>query len=203
MPSWTTPHDWSTGELVTATLLDTHLKDNLTNVHSEYGTTLPGSPGDQQMAILVDSTTNPTYHWQFRYNAGNSTSYKWEFIGGKSLRGALADISHANQTSYVMTNSPAATVAPVAGVYDIIITGTSQRCSGNTSYWAYNINGAGAADDNASTNNGTNGGALYFVNYDVTLAASDSVRIAYKASNTSTNHYLDNAQLSLMPVRVA
>jgi hypothetical protein len=47
-----------------------------------YGTTLPGSPVDGQEAILVDSTTNPTYQWRFRYNVGSTSPYKWEFIGG-------------------------------------------------------------------------------------------------------------------------
>lgn len=47
-----------------------------------YGTTLPASPVDGQEAILVDSITNPTYQWRFRYNAGSSSAYKWEFVGG-------------------------------------------------------------------------------------------------------------------------
>jgi hypothetical protein len=52
-----------------------------------YGTTLPASPVDGQEAILVDSTTAPTYQWRFRYNAGNTTAYKWEFVGGSAQHG--------------------------------------------------------------------------------------------------------------------
>jgi hypothetical protein len=47
-----------------------------------YGTSLPASPADGQEAILVDSLTNPSYQWRFRYNAGSSSAYKWEYIGG-------------------------------------------------------------------------------------------------------------------------
>ena len=47
-----------------------------------YGTTFPVSPADGQEAILVDSVTNPSYQWRFRYNAGSSSPYKWEFVGG-------------------------------------------------------------------------------------------------------------------------
>jgi len=47
-----------------------------------YGTTLPASPVDGQEAILVDSVTNPTYLWRFRYNAGSTSPYKWEYVGG-------------------------------------------------------------------------------------------------------------------------
>ncbi|HKE76631.1 MAG TPA: hypothetical protein VKB57_23640 [Acidimicrobiales bacterium] len=51
-----------------------------------YGTSLPASPVDGQEHILVDSTTNPTYQWRFRYNAGSSSAYKWEFVGGSPWR---------------------------------------------------------------------------------------------------------------------
>src|SRR4029077_19617212 len=51
-----------------------------------YGTTLPASPVDAQEAILVDSVTNPTYQWRFRFNAGSTSPYKWEFVGGPSCR---------------------------------------------------------------------------------------------------------------------
>lgn len=47
-----------------------------------YGTTLPASPNNGQEAILVDSLTNPSYQWRFRYNANSTSAYKWEFIGG-------------------------------------------------------------------------------------------------------------------------
>ena len=51
---------------------------------TNYGTSLPSSPVDGQEAILVDSLTNPTYQWRFRYNAGSTSPYKWEYIGGKA-----------------------------------------------------------------------------------------------------------------------
>lgn len=52
-------------------------------------TTLPGSPTDGQEVILVDSTSNPTYNFRMRYNAGSSSAYKWECVGdgGGALEG--------------------------------------------------------------------------------------------------------------------
>lgn len=47
-----------------------------------YGTSLPASPVDGQEYVLVDSVTNPSYQWRFRYNAGSASAYKWEFVGG-------------------------------------------------------------------------------------------------------------------------
>jgi hypothetical protein len=199
--AWTTPRTWTTTELVTKSIMDTHVRDNLNAVHITQVTALPGSPFDGQLIVFTDSTTAPTYVWQLRYNANSVSSFKWEFIGGSTFRSAEADISFANQTSYVMTNSPAAILAPLAGDYDVIISGTAQRASGNISYWSYNVNSAGAADAIASIADASNAGALWFYQRQ-TLAASDSVRIAYKASNTGTNHFLDNARLELRPYRV-
>jgi hypothetical protein len=47
-----------------------------------YGTTLPTSPADGDRHVLVDSATNPTYQWELRYNAGSSSGFKWEYVGG-------------------------------------------------------------------------------------------------------------------------
>src|SRR5262245_32254566 len=53
-----------------------------------YGTTLPASPVDRQEAILVDNPANPNFQWRFRYNAGSTSPYKWEFIGGQPFLNA-------------------------------------------------------------------------------------------------------------------
>jgi hypothetical protein len=65
-----------------------------------YGTTLPGAPLDGQEYILVDSVTNPTYQWRFRYNAGSTSAYKWEFIGGVALYGLTAVTETLSSTVY-------------------------------------------------------------------------------------------------------
>lgn len=52
-----------------------------------YGTAFPASPVDGQEYTLVDSTSNPSYIWRFRYNNGSSSAYKWEFVGGSYLEG--------------------------------------------------------------------------------------------------------------------
>jgi hypothetical protein len=49
---------------------------------ASYGTSLPANPIDGQEAVLVDSLTNPSYQWRFRYNSNSTSAYKWEFIGG-------------------------------------------------------------------------------------------------------------------------
>jgi hypothetical protein len=80
-----------------------------------YGTSLPPSPADGQEAILVDSLTNPTYTWRFRYNAQSASAYKWEFVGGAPL-----------VSSYIGSQSVAAVGAWVPGAPQITVPRTGQ-----------------------------------------------------------------------------
>lgn len=84
-----------------------------------YGTALPGSPADGAEHILVDSTTNPTYQWRFRYNATSSSSYKWEFVGGTPKE--VVQSSDANNISAAMglqTGYPSYTT-PLPGDWNV------------------------------------------------------------------------------------
>jgi hypothetical protein len=95
---------------------------------TNYATSLPSSPIDGQETILVDSITNPTYQWRFRYNVNSSSSYKWEFIGGAPAisRVPLGDtfepVPSGGGYSSTTTVGPIITLSR-AGEYDIHITG--------------------------------------------------------------------------------
>jgi len=84
-----------------------------------YGTQLPSNPIDGQEAILVDSLTNPAYQWRFRYNAGSSVAYKWEFVGGAFYhRTSITGDTQTNLSTWeALPNSPFFTV-PRTGIYD-------------------------------------------------------------------------------------
>ena len=87
----------------------------------QYGTSLPTSPVDGQEAILVDSLTNPTYQWRFRYNAGSSSTYKWEFVGGSFAVAAPVNGAENTASSYPVWTDLATVgpqiVVPRAGEY--------------------------------------------------------------------------------------
>jgi len=86
----------------------------------QYGTSLPVSPVDGQEAILVDSLTAPTYSWRFRYNAGSSSAYKWEFVGGAPLHAEIfADETFTATSTWADTTGPRITL-PRAGDYHAI-----------------------------------------------------------------------------------
>jgi len=84
-----------------------------------YGTTLPPTPADGQEAILVDSTTNPTYQWRFRYNAGHTgDGYKWECTGGTHAFTAGSTTAQPTNATWIDAGGPSMTL-PRDGVYDI------------------------------------------------------------------------------------
>jgi len=83
-----------------------------------YGTSLPNGPYDGQEAILVDSLTNPSYQWRFRYNVGSTSAYKWEFIGGapKSASVNVSEVCNSGSLVDLATVGPQFTL-PRSGDY--------------------------------------------------------------------------------------
>ena len=197
MPAWTAPRTWVTSEVVTATQLNTHVRDNLINTHSEYGTTLPVTPSDGQMAILTDSTTDPHYHWQVRYNASNTSAHKWEFIGGTPYWSTpAADISHANITTYRI--SAVTLTVPVAGLYEVVLWASHHTGSGGSAAYLVAVNSGTSFTETILP---ATSGALYYLD-GRTLAASDVLAVAYRAITGGITYNLKNACINLRPVRL-
>jgi len=84
-----------------------------------YATTLPANPYDGQEAILVDSVSNPTYQWRFRFNASSTSAYKWEFVGGGPYVNGGGSANFAGATPTVPTGFTAFTI-PRTGLYNIL-----------------------------------------------------------------------------------
>jgi hypothetical protein len=111
-----------------------------------YGTTLPGSPVDGQEYVLVDSTTNPSYQWRFRYNAGSSSAYKWEFVGGTVLLAQSAAFNVIGDSAWhAVTASPTLR----AGEYSAtaFLTG---NCGGTAASWYVGVAVTGSATANTA-----------------------------------------------------
>jgi len=101
-----------------------------------YGTTLPGSPVDGQEAILVDSTTNPTWAWRFRYNAGSSSAYKWEYIGGTPWNVEIPGPISLGTTGVWQNLSPFLMSVPRAGDYRFFANGNAYATGGASAFAA-------------------------------------------------------------------
>lgn len=117
--AWTAPRTWVTNELVTAAIMNTHVRDNLNQLRYLFegalSTTPPGSPVDGQLWAMAPSTA---YVWTFRYNAGSASAFKWEFVGGAPIISEIATNESTTSPVYVdlTTVGPAFTI-PRAGDY--------------------------------------------------------------------------------------
>lgn len=88
----------------------------------------PANPTDGDIWIASAVDTNGT-RWQFQYNAGSSSTYKWEFIGGPPIwthYDYSGGLSLGNSTYTAITNL--AITVPRAG--DYIFTADAQISTG-------------------------------------------------------------------------
>jgi hypothetical protein len=169
-----------------------------------YGTSLPASPVDGQEAILVGSVTNPSYQWRFRYNAGSSSAYKWEFIGGIPLLNEVAALDSIAFAAYTdaATVGPQLTV-PRSGEY-LIRFGAMMHgngLAGRISSAAVKI-GAAATNDNEAVQTGSGYNASVFREMIRACAASDVLKLQYKTSDGGAGQ--GSARfISVIPKRVS
>jgi hypothetical protein len=113
-----------------------------------YNTVLPTVPYDGQEAILVDSITNPSYQWRFRYNAGSSSAYKWEFVGGVPMFSEAPSMFSVAVATYTVAGDGPSIALPRSGDYDVEIgCWVQQSVAANAAhYMSYTIGGTAAVD---------------------------------------------------------
>jgi hypothetical protein len=88
-------------------------------------TTLPGSPSNGQQAILVDSTSAPTYAWFFQYSSAAS---KWLFVGGSPA--VVINNGSLSTTSTSFVDVGATFTTPRAGDYIVEVTAFGNESTG-------------------------------------------------------------------------
>jgi hypothetical protein len=171
-----------------------------------YGTALPVSPGDTNEYILVDSTTNPTYQWRFRYNVNNSTSYKWEFIGGTPYVQEIVTEETTTSATYVdlTTVGPSFTV-PRAGVYQVEHAAAAGSAGGSAvPVISVKIGSAATADADGYSGQAYPTPGFYFSKRkQLTCAASDLLLVQYKTPTGGGTLFARQRQLIVTPVRVS
>ncbi len=168
-----------------------------------YGTTLPASPVDGQEAILVDSLTNPSYQWRFRYNALSASAYKWEFVGGTPRLGfeATSVGPAAGAPTYL---GPLFTV-PRAGEYRVTLQcdwggDPGGASGGNIGLIQPSVNGA-ALGSSANSALALFGASTANIEQMIPIPASGSVGIMVYCTVAAVAN--TNRRVNIVPVRVA
>jgi len=163
-------------------------------------TTLPANPSNGQQAILVDSTSAPTY---FEYS---TAAAKWLFIGGSPATAKVDTSETTTSASYtdLTTVGPSITV-PRAGTYEIsggcgIIGSNGQAVT----YASLKVGAAATADAQMMSQIGSFGGGGSTGGtsrvFTVTANANDVLKMQYKtAAGTATFAY---RTLAVRPVTV-
>lgn len=173
---------------------------------AQRGTSLPGSPSDGDLFMLVDSTTNATYQWLFRYEGGSSNTDKWEFIGGSPLYAEITPPENTASTTYTaLTSAGPSITIPRAGVY-VIEQGfdLGATTASGIALMSYDIGGTGAVDADSVRNSNfgsspTNGSAMRRRQKTITAASTNLVSKYRATAGTMT---FENRWLSAIPIRV-
>jgi hypothetical protein len=163
-------------------------------------TSLPTNPSDGQEAVLVDSVSNPTWQWRFRYNAGSSSAYKWEFIGGDDYW------STAYLGGYTAISNGFQAVAPIfitprAGDWDTI--GATQiTCATANSLGQLSIGTTSAGLVATANMLGAANSHMSIVNSNVLLAIPSGTQISLWISGSNAMSVANN-WIRVRPRRVA
>jgi len=172
-----------------------------------YGTTLPASPVDGQETILVDSTTNPSYYWRLRYNAG-STGPKWEFIGGIPGAGnqITAQESITSGTFADLTTVGPSFTLPRAGDY-LISWGAQIQASTAGTIGRMGLSFGGAAPAGSDVvyvfNNNTSQTEVGVSRSWRYLALAAGVVKAQYSGSAAGAAYFSNRWLNVTPIRIS
>jgi hypothetical protein len=173
-----------------------------------YGTTLPTSPADGDIAILVDSLTLPNYSLSFRYNNGSTVGYKWEYIGGTAITVNVDGLF----TSASLIDVGSAVTVPYNGNFFFDIVGTLNDNSTGTGSWAGMVGyfwdrTAGAALGSKSFQSYANQSSAW--NRNTAIASKQyvanaaigghSIGIRCQNSNNTTQMELYGARLTITP----
>jgi hypothetical protein len=169
-----------------------------------YGLEWPISPIDGQEHILVDSFSNPTWFWRCRYNAGSTSTYKWEVIGAMPILIYKGGQVQKDAGSWY-TIYPDTIRAPRAGEYVCTASCRTLNNGGAGNYNHFNLYINAPANYVFPMPVYTSGqgqwGSIYVSPFLLTLAYGDLVGVSGAA--TASPAYYDQVTWSIRPRRVS
>lgn len=187
----------------TNAISDDSANDRVTVKLCDRGTSFPSSPNDQDEYAYVADATNGVV-WRFKYNAGSSSSYKWEFIGGPQLVSSVATGESTSSGTYAALATVGPSVAlPFAGDWDVAIGAYIDPNTNLVGRMSFDIGGTGAVDANAITEVATGaaqaGTGHRWRQQRLTGLSAVTLTAKYKSSGVST--FFQDRLIAVTPVR--
>lgn len=175
------------------------------NFAQKLWTVLPTSPVDGQEIYYQNAAmASGGVVWHLRYNTGNTTPYKWEFVGGSSMfAGPLGDITTSSTSLIPLTSGPTMTV-PISGVYMARVETQVVANQAASGYVGANMhaNGAATGVDTVFVFQNAIGQTLFLAREQpatLTIGATLDIRVA--CLNGGSNRFVGGS-LKLQPIRV-
>lgn len=106
-------------------------------------TALPATPFDGQEVYFVADAANGV-KWHLRYNAGSSSTHKWEYLGGPNMISRVdTDETYTSTAGFTLAPTPDRLTFPLSGDYEYDFTVEPyQTSAATTTSVALSINGA-------------------------------------------------------------
>jgi hypothetical protein len=195
------PTTWIEGVTTLGPTNMNHIEQGIASLAAPApSTTPPASPADGDIWYLPADAPNGVI-WQFRYNAGSASAYKWEFVGGSPTRSYVATQESTTNTGSVALTTPGPSLTiPRSGEYSIEVGAFAYNTSiGNAAIIDLYVNGA-------SVSKSVYGGATVFNSVFVrhtpsVITGGWAVALLYHVSGGTG--FFGERQLFATPIRVS
>lgn len=202
MTTWTTPRTWVTGEVLSASNMNTHVRDNMIfyGGTDAMNTTPPGTPGNGQRWVLPVDTTNGVF-WHFIYY---TTLAQWVFMGGSPLTAYSQTPTGTTSAAYVTAGI--SVTCTRAGDY-LVDLGASMgaNTSASAGMISYNIGATGASDNDAvgmGQSSGNNPISHHLRKPKTGIAASTVLLMQQKSLAGGSQFLPEKIFISIQPIKV-
>lgn len=172
--AWSAPRTWVAGEVLTASLLNTHLRDQLLYLGGtdRRTTSPPGAPLDGQLWHYVADATNGI-EWLSAYNSGDAGLYKWHSLSGSSLSALVGSATTVGASAaYIDPGTVCTLTVPRAGNFLVDFGGVIVPSAGHIGHLSLKREAVATSDADTINTAGVAGGADYRRTVRITAAAS-------------------------------
>lgn len=165
---------------------------------------LPANPVDGQECYYLASAANGVV-WHLKYRAASASAYKWEFVGGPSLRDVVMAQESITSAAYTdLTTVGPSITPPLAGDYDVTIGAQIGWAAWGTGFISYAVGAAPATDEDSAKIAVASGiaGTVQSTRRKTAIAAGTLIRAKIRNGQAGQAPTFEARTLLVAPVRV-